>query len=511
MSDRTTTPNSDGATVVLEGQSMASGHLTLAHWALSLDSFWSIDAVFNTIFVFLDGVRADLLRLVPAIIASCVVVLGIRIACDGYKKAPQIAAAATVIALLGLPTFYLCYFFLSSVSHVGTTLWCLIAFFALSRERRRTIGPSWAIGVIFLAAGLLGDLQMFALGVVPVLLAGIVRMMRARSLRAGLPLVAASVTSLLVAGFVRGIAELIGTYSIGKVQGRAKGAQIRENFSNLVSGIKQLLGQRSGLQGALKISEQLHVVLLVLVVALVGVGLLRLIVGGVTGNAKSEHRQRDPANLKAMGWLVDDLLLFGCVGGMVTFVVLASANDFNYDRYLTSAVVFGVILGARQLAWLLSSAKSTWSLLPVTAVGLAVIGVFCINIESMLASPDVAWPETPLVNFLEAHHLDQGIGDYWSASIVTVVSNGNVTVRPVISNPAGKLVRYDRQSSSDWYEAKSFQFLVYNLAIPVGVELGTATSTFGEPDHTYQIGTFTVLTWSHPVSVSLQGYDPNAG
>ena len=38
--------NSDGATVILEGQSMQSGNLGLAGWSLSWDSFWSIDAIF---------------------------------------------------------------------------------------------------------------------------------------------------------------------------------------------------------------------------------------------------------------------------------------------------------------------------------------------------------------------------------------------------------------------------------------------------------------------------------
>src|SRR5580704_13729438 len=38
--------NSDGATVVLEGQSMSHGNAVLGGWDLSLDSFWSLDVVF---------------------------------------------------------------------------------------------------------------------------------------------------------------------------------------------------------------------------------------------------------------------------------------------------------------------------------------------------------------------------------------------------------------------------------------------------------------------------------
>ena len=35
--------NSDGASVILEGKALL-GNFTLTHWALSLDSFWLVDA-----------------------------------------------------------------------------------------------------------------------------------------------------------------------------------------------------------------------------------------------------------------------------------------------------------------------------------------------------------------------------------------------------------------------------------------------------------------------------------
>ena len=39
-------------------------------------------------------------------------------------------------------------------------------------------------------------------------------------------------------------------------------------------------------------------------------------------------------------------------------------------------------------------------------------------------------PVATLASFLEAHHLHEGIGDYWSAAITTVESGGKVVVRP---------------------------------------------------------------------------------
>jgi hypothetical protein len=43
------------STVVLEGQSTSAGHLTVHGWALSLDSFWTVDVLFNALVVLVAG------------------------------------------------------------------------------------------------------------------------------------------------------------------------------------------------------------------------------------------------------------------------------------------------------------------------------------------------------------------------------------------------------------------------------------------------------------------------
>src|SRR5580698_4027563 len=48
--------NSDDATLILQGQSVSSGHLTLQGWDLSYDSFWTVDVLFYALGVRLLGV-----------------------------------------------------------------------------------------------------------------------------------------------------------------------------------------------------------------------------------------------------------------------------------------------------------------------------------------------------------------------------------------------------------------------------------------------------------------------
>jgi hypothetical protein len=109
--------------------------------------------------------------------------------------------------------------------------------------------------------------------------------------------------------------------------------------------------------------------------------------------------------------------------------------------------------------------------------------------------------------FLAAHDLRLGVGDYWSASIVTVLTDDSVVIRPVIARPGGQLVRYGKQTTGSWYAGEAFQFLVYNGANPWGgVDRATATGTFGAPAHTYTVGTYSVLVFPRPVAVSTAGW-----
>jgi hypothetical protein len=111
-------------------------------------------------------------------------------------------------------------------------------------------------------------------------------------------------------------------------------------------------------------------------------------------------------------------------------------------------------------------------------------------------------PASALGRFLAAHNLRSGIGDYWSASIVTVESKGAVDVRPVVTDPQGRLVRWDKNSLDSWYGAHTFQFLVYNLAVPFGgVGQASAVKTYGTAARTYDFGTYQVLVWAHPVVI----------
>ncbi|MHB1986593.1 MAG: hypothetical protein ACYCSF_01200 [Acidimicrobiales bacterium] len=484
-------PDSDGATVILEGQAMVHGHLLLGGWNISLDSFWTVDALWYAAAALVYGIHPLLLHAVPAAIAVAVVVIGVVMAVEERRGGARVIAAGTVIAILALPSQALAIFFLRGPWHVGTALWCLVAFFALRRGR---FGWGVLVAAVVMAAGLLGDLQMLALGVVPVLFAAVVAAGRKRDWRAGAPLAVAGIGSVVLAKVVRVIADAIGTFSIKKANPLAS---LKVMVDNLKHGLHEgalLMGVGSsyyGIGADPKWLTYVHVLGILVVFAAVAGTAISLVWGALKGRPTVVGTSSDAA------WHLDDMLFFGALASPAAFVILASAPDPTYARYLTPGIIFGTILAGRVLGRVAQDFE--WVSLGRVAAGVALAATCCyaagvaINLDQ--PAPVGSW--TLLTSFLESHHLRHGIGAYWSASIVTVDSGGQVDVRPVLSPNNRQLVRYDSNSASYWY-GEPFHFVVFNLAAPWGnVSWRTAVNTYGLPNKAYTVDRmYRVMVWN---------------
>jgi hypothetical protein len=500
----------DGSTVLLEGQTLSGGNLTLHGWSLALDSFWTVDAPFYAVGVWIFGVTPLLLNLVPATIAVLVVVLGLRIAADGREGSARIAAIVAVLALLALPSPDLTDYLLQGPWHVATVLCCLLAYLGASRHR---FGWPWALAVMMLAAGLLGDLMILVIGVVPVMGAGLVYMRGTRSWRAGLPAFSAGVAGLVVAIAIREFADLIGTYSLTDRNLALRASLISSNFREIPGRFAALLGVGSmklkGITNGPLALQFVHGVGLAIVVAAVvaaGIGLIRGLAGvPAPVGRRDEHR-------------VDDFLVLGFIADIGFFAFASQSANLEFVKYLTPGVVFAAVLVGREAGRLVPflKARGFWRIGVVAALSICV--AFAVDFGQQIDRAAPPRPAYSLAQYLRAHGLRDGVGDYWSSSLVTVEADDHVTVRPV-TTLSGKIVQFDRQLDTDWYRDHSFGFLVYDTARPWhDVNATSAIATFGEPSQVFSVGTYRVMTWhsgiritdslpasGSPLSVSISG------
>ena len=489
--------DADSATVVLEGAAMAHGNIGLAGWALSRDSFWTIDALANMLAVLVDGVRPVLLYGVPAVFAALVVLVAALLARRQRTRAGRVVAVLTLLAFLALPSRALSLFYLQGPYHVGTALYALLAFWCL---RSRRFGWGWGCAVALFGLGMLGDLQLAIFGAAPALGAGILAMLRRRDVRAGLPTVAASVAAAALAAVARLLADLFGTFSVNRANPQATVHEMVSNLHDIGRLGPSLLGVGTGPYLPLEptgmpvVLSDLHVVLIVVLLAGAVAAFVLAVVGGLGGSATSLGQGEGE-------WHLEDLLILAFIADLLTFLRLDFASNPQFARYLTAAIIFGSILAAR----LLGRVVDLWArrrLAPV-AVGatVALFLTFAAGFGDSLAGAAAVNPATALVAQLRQRHLTRGLGDYWSASIVTVESAGAVVVRPVVDAPNGKVFRYSRNNDAAWYAGHRFQFVVEEQGLGL-VQPADVRATFGPWSSSFTSGPYTVFAFSHPISVS---------
>ncbi|MCL5048838.1 MAG: hypothetical protein M1374_08725 [Firmicutes bacterium] len=634
ISTRYVPGDSDGATPILEGLSILHGNYLLHGWSISLDSFWTLDSMFNAFMIKAVGFGPSLLTLVPSFIAALVIALAVLLAYKAENGLLGLVGPFIVLVCLALPSPDLSFFLLQGPWHVATTLYALLAFMILAKWR------TWAgaaVASLILAIALLGDLLILDFGITAIIFAAIVAMLRERKFSAGAKTFLAGLLSMPLAICLRLIADALGTFEIVNRNLPLKLSQITSNIGFLANRIPAMFGVGSISSAPTNSDLPLeigHIFMLILVATAVLYSMGNTIFCIFKGNS-------DKLDIKY--WHLNDILMLGILADIVTYIVGATSNNTQYTKYLDPGVIFAVILTARVITSLLihifnnnntsdstvptsegglnlafsslpkpsapissndiyadfmtpaqpasfsnydffpgfgvqqtvvepnltpvyqdrlqiskpqmasighrarsygnsdgqsgalhlkyyaetkgsrrsgfqagsgvgrghlKKATKSIPLFPVALLILVSLVITCIagavQVRNEMNLPTASQPVKGLISFLEAHHLDLGVGAYWVSSIVTVESKGEVTIRPVTNAAADKLRRYGRQSSLSWYQGKQFQFFIYNLYQPWRkVNTVSAEKTYGPPEKTLTYGPYEILIWPKPIEVSL--------
>jgi hypothetical protein len=150
-------------------------------------------------------------------------------------------------------------------------------------------------------------------------------------------------------------------------------------------------------------------------------------------------------------------------------------------RFLVPVFLFGAVLAAREIPSMLSRLPAA-RLHPAATAPLALFAAGTVFAGGWLSNTDVRprWivnnPPAAAARWLVAHGLTQGVGEYWSANLVTAMSGNGVEVRSVVPQD-GKLVSYIWVEDARFY-ARAPQFMIWKDANNTGVTIAEIRATY---------------------------------
>jgi hypothetical protein len=121
------------------------------------------------------------------------------------------------------------------------------------------------------------------------------------------------------------------------------------------------------------------------------------------------------------------------------------------------------------------------------------------------AQPAAPTTDRDVAAWLVDHNLRYGLGGYWSANNITLISGGEVEVAPVIG--VDQVYGYRWESKAEWYDParRDARFLVVDSSW-VGYGSETAARQLGTPIAEQRFGTVTVYVYDHNILDGLGAY-----
>jgi hypothetical protein len=507
---RTYPENSDESNDLLMAWDMLHGNVLLHGWYLSDVSFITTELPQYLMLERLFGLHTDTAHIAAAMTYTLVVVLAVLLArgragqgqASAREAAPRMLLTAGLMFApqLGVGVFVL----LLSLGHIGTAVPLLLTWLVIDRLR-----PRWPVPVIvglLLTWVLVADPLVLVVGIIPLVAVCAMRVARELSLaqrRGGPGWVRASlrahwyelslaVAAILAAGLASVVSRLLRAsggfllhpvpYQLAPVHTWPKHAWVTG------AGLLALFGAKPQGPAAALAFALLHLA----GVAIVAWAMVRV----------ARHFYSWPD-------MISQILLVVMVINVVAYVpsTLADATDLN-AREFAVVLPFGAVLAGRTLAPGLVAGLRGASLRRRRAAALlagALLAGYGASLGYAAAQPSVPPANEQLAAFLAAHHLTSGIGGYWESSVVTVGSDGAVTIRAVLP---GTLRPDLWEAKGSWYDSgpNRATFLVTDSApgfFNHWQPSPAALAALGRPARTYHVGPYSVYVWNKNLLAGL--------
>jgi hypothetical protein len=424
---------------------------------------------------------------------------------------------------------------LGSPDHVGTAVPLLALLLLLDRVQGTRAWARWvmpACVTVLLALTIVGDPLAEVVGVVPLVLACLLRAVRilaarrsaaaagaGRATRASgwarhvaetwhevgyeVSLAAAAVIAVPVARVVNSLIREHDGYHLGPATYHPLPLpRIAHDAPMLWRSVLALFGaDYAGVTGAGNVAFALaHLAGVALVIAAVVFAAWRLI---------------RPSRTAPLGDLVADVLVLAVVVNVAAYLLLVPINNIYSAHEIgpvlaLGAALTGRMLGGPLLSFRLSGGDARRStrpfrlrlpvlrdgarvLVPVLA---AVLACYAVLLAFAAASPQRVPQNVHLATWLREHHLRSGLAPYWQASSVTVDSGGSITMLAVKAYGRNHTLKPYPWESDGRLANPATHTANFVVVVPgPAVSRKLAVKAFGRPAHTYRFESYVIMVW----------------
>ncbi len=479
--------NSDDASILLQAYDLIHKSKILNGWYLPSDNFITLDMPLYALGLKLGLSMPALMRIVPTLLYTGVMVSGVYLTTLGKQGKQKLLAPIAFMAIAAFPAMESMNIVLQGPIHVGTILGTLLAFIAyyFYKERPYKVVTLLALGILTLLL-VIGDPMSEIIMVLPILLVeGILLYKSKFRSRNQYALIGTVLFATLLALYARHVWQHyvhILTFSTLDFETIPNIVTLAQDAVQIIFTLFHAKIFQQNLLSPRIFPELMNAA----VVLFLAVGIWRWL--------------KKIFVLETSHDALTTVLVFAILANILIYVCTDVAGAV-IPRYLLPAFVFAGIIALPALSYIKKP-----------ELYIAIVGFFLLNgalfFYRLHPLSTASIPEKNVIAFLQQKHLTKGIGQYWSAASITAQSNYTITVRQV------KV--FDHQlhpsfllSNDSWFQddaLKDVQFIVYQKKADGGFYAGVISS-FGKPDHTYIVGSYTILTWDTPVMRhALPGY-----
>jgi len=419
--------DSDAANNVLQASDILHGNLLLHGWIVGDATYYTFELPLYVIIVALFGAHAIVPHIVSAFVYTVVGVCAAVVARTGSRGTSAWIRTAVVVAVLAAPLLTAAGVSLAveKPDHTGTSAIMLVAFLLIDRR------PSWRLTApllcLLLCLGELSDATVTYVAVPAIVLVCIYRAVTARRIRgADTAIAVAALVSVPLSMLIQALLAHLGGYWMISPQNKLAGfSQLQHNAWLSVRAIGVLFSDFST-AGPAPLGPVGYILGWTFLVA-AAVGFLRVV-------------RTWPRATRAEQFI--------CVAVVVNFCayLFSTIPVPSNSRELVALVPFGAILAARCVP-----SRIAVGLRARTAILAGAVVAVILPLAGAASLPTGTPKDAALATWLEAHGLKYGVGSYWNASEITLLSGGKVHVIAETPTSAG-ISAFDWEAKAFWYD-----------------------------------------------------------